>query len=180
MTASEQGKLDRALVASLYEEHARELQRFVLGVLGDASAMADVMQATFAKAIEKGCGVAEKSRKAWLFRVALNEAMAIRRRQGVAKRSLRALAEQAGLLGQEHSGSQADRQAIRHETIDRVRQALEELPQEQARVVRLRMYQEKTFAAIAEELQIPLGTALNRMHAALKKLRIALQGEQEG
>jgi RNA polymerase sigma-70 factor (ECF subfamily) len=35
----------------------------------------------------------------------------------------------------------------------------------------MRIYEEKTFATIAEELGIPLGTALARMRAALEKLR---------
>ena len=34
---------------------------------------------------------------------------------------------------------------------------------------------EKTFAVIAEELKIPLGTALGRMRLATKKLREALE-----
>ena len=37
------------------------------------------------------------------------------------------------------------------------------------------MYEGKKFAEIAEELKWPLGTVLTRMHAALKKLRKALE-----
>jgi RNA polymerase sigma-70 factor (ECF subfamily) len=35
----------------------------------------------------------------------------------------------------------------------------------------MRIYEEKTFATIAEELGIPLGTALGRMRTALQKLQ---------
>jgi DNA-directed RNA polymerase specialized sigma24 family protein len=38
----------------------------------------------------------------------------------------------------------------------------------------MRIYEEKTFATIAKELKIPLGTALGRMRAALIKLRAKL------
>ena len=41
-------------------------------------------------------------------------------------------------------------------------------------VVRMRIYEEKTFARIAKELKIPIGTALGRMRAALIKLRARL------
>ncbi len=35
----------------------------------------------------------------------------------------------------------------------------------------MRVYEQKTFATISEELNIPLGTALGRMRSALAKLR---------
>jgi RNA polymerase sigma-70 factor (ECF subfamily) len=39
----------------------------------------------------------------------------------------------------------------------------------------MRIYEEKTFAMIAQELGIPLGTALGRMRTALAKLRKTLE-----
>jgi hypothetical protein len=41
----------------------------------------------------------------------------------------------------------------------------------------MRIYEEKTFAVIAKELKIPLGTALGRMRAAMIKLRARLAEE---
>jgi RNA polymerase sigma-70 factor (ECF subfamily) len=52
-----------------------------------------------------------------------------------------------------------------------MRGAIELLPDEQQRIVRMRIYEQKTFAVISEELNIPLGTALSRMRSALAKLR---------
>jgi len=49
------------------------------------------------------------------------------------------------------------------------------LPPEQQQVVRMRIYEDKTFAVIAAELGIPLGTALGRMRTALIKLRAKLE-----
>ena len=60
----------------------------------------------------------------------------------------------------------ADEPLLRLESVQSVREALEELPPEQRQVVRMRIYEEKTFATIAKELKIPLGTALGRMRAA--------------
>jgi RNA polymerase sigma-70 factor (ECF subfamily) len=45
-------------------------------------------------------------------------------------------------------------------------------------VVRLRIYEEKTFAEIAQLLNIPLGTALGRMNLAVRKLRDKLKHEK--
>jgi RNA polymerase sigma-70 factor (ECF subfamily) len=52
---------------------------------------------------------------------------------------------------------------------------LASLRPEERQVVRMRIYEEKTFAAIANELKIPLGTALGRMRTALLKLRAKLK-----
>jgi RNA polymerase sigma-70 factor (ECF subfamily) len=57
---------------------------------------------------------------------------------------------------------------------------LEELPAEQRQVVRMRIYEEKTFAIIAKELKIPIGTALGRMRSALQKLKAKLDPANSG
>jgi RNA polymerase sigma-70 factor, ECF subfamily len=59
-----------------------------------------------------------------------------------------------------------------------VRRALMELPSPQQQVVRMRIYEGKTFAVIAQELGIPLGTALGRMRTALQKLTSRFQASQ--
>ena len=87
-----QVQLDPSVVAALYVEHGEELRRFLLGILRDAQLAADVLQATFVKMVQRGHETREESRKAWLFRVAYHEAMAIRRREGVGDKVLRRVA----------------------------------------------------------------------------------------
>jgi RNA polymerase sigma-70 factor (ECF subfamily) len=65
-------------------------------------------------------------------------------------------------------------EAIRGEERAVVRRALAELPPEQRRVVEARIDQGKSFAVIAAEQGLPLGTVLTRMRLALEKLRRAL------
>jgi RNA polymerase sigma-70 factor (ECF subfamily) len=171
----EQGPLDPAVVAALYVEHAEELRRFVLGLLRDPQLTADVLQITFVKMAERGHETKAESRKAWLFRVAYHEAMAYRRREGGREKLLRRVAW--------HNTSAArpvDEPLLRLEAVQSVREALEELPPEQRRVVRMRIYENQTFAEIAKELNIPLGTALGRMRAALIKLRARLGCKDAG
>jgi RNA polymerase sigma-70 factor (ECF subfamily) len=156
-------------VAALYVQHGEELRRFLLGILRDAQLTADVLQATFVKMSQRGHETRQESRKAWLFRVAYHEAMAYRRREGVGDKVLRRVAWHSnGVAGP------ADEPLLRLESVHAVREALEHLPPEQRQVVRMRIYEEKTFAVIAKELKIPLGTALGRMRAALIKLRARL------
>mgnify|MGYP002622404066 CR=1 FL=1 len=107
--------------------------------------------------------------RAWLFRVAYNEAMAIRRRQGVENRSLARLARSSPKFPET-----PEEAAIGSEWKEQIQQAMTRLPEEQRDVVRRRIYDEMTFAEIAETLGVPLGTVLTRMRLALKKLRKAL------
>ena len=163
-------KLDPSVVAGLYVEHADSLRRFVFGVLRDWQLTQDVLQATFVKMVEQGHTTRRESRKAWLFRVAYHEALAIRRRQSVGQRAV-----ERSSWNKEAAGGAADEPIVRFETVEVIRQAMEELPAEQLRVVQMRIYEDKKFTTIAEELGIPLGTALGRMRAAMQKLRDKLE-----
>ena len=172
-TVSDESRLDAEVVSALYLEHAEELRRFLVGVLRDSQLAADVLQATFTKAIQVGHRSQAETRKAWLFRVAYHEAMAVRRRQGVDGRAMQQIAWT--LPG---AARGADEPVIRFETVEAVRRAIDELPEVQRQVLHQRIYAEKTFAQIAKELNIPLGTALARMRAALAKLRKSLAHEE--
>jgi RNA polymerase sigma-70 factor, ECF subfamily len=165
----QQGPLDPSIVAALYVQYGEELRRFLLGILRDAHLTSDVLQATFVKMVQQGHETRPESRKAWLFRVAYHEAMAIRRREGVGDRVLRRVAWHSN-----GAAGPADEPLLRLEAVQSVREALDELPPEQRQVVRMRIYEGKTFAVIAKELNIPLGTALGRMRAATIKLRAKL------
>jgi len=153
-------------VASLYAELAGELRRFVLGVIRDPELTDDIMQTTFVKAIEHGHEARFETFRGWLFRVAFHEALASRRRLATREKGHRRL---AGFRPK--SGETPDERLLRGETVEVVRKALAELPDEQRRVVLARMYEDKTFAEIAGEFGLPLGTVLTRMRRALEKMR---------
>ncbi len=139
-------------------------------VAPDAETAHDVLHATFAKALDALPKV--ESLKAWLFRVALNEALLLRRRCAIHQRATLKLR-----FGPQRHTERPEELLVRRETVERVRGALECLPTEQQTVVRMRIYEEKPFAQIAKELSVPLGTVLTRMRLALGKLRKRLKSE---
>ncbi|MCS6778338.1 MAG: sigma-70 family RNA polymerase sigma factor [Geminicoccaceae bacterium] len=55
-----------------------------------------------------------------------------------------------------------------------VMRAVETLPEEQKRLLKIFYFEEKPHSAIAEELGLPLGTVKSRLRLALAKLRAAL------
>lgn len=170
----ETGRLEPAAVAALYARHADELRAYLAGLLRDRHLADEVFQAAFAKALVRGHEAGDGAFKAWLFRVAHNEAMDRRRRSAVEGRVVRV----SGWW--ERSGEPSPEQSVgRRETVERVRIAVEQLPVEQREVVRLRIHEDKTFAEIAALTGKPLGTILTRMRLATRKLTEALRGEFE-
>ena len=159
------GQLDPADVAELYAQHAAELSAFLTGVLRNADWASEALQSTFVKAAEVGHTAQRETIKGWLFRVAYNEAMLLRRRQEVDHRATRKVAWQRN-----PESAAVDAGLLQQEIVERVQRGLETLPVEQRTVVRLRIYDNKTFNEISEELGVPLGTVVTRMRAALQKL----------
>jgi RNA polymerase sigma factor (sigma-70 family) len=60
----------------------------------------------------------------------------------------------------------------------RVREALNDLPEEQASVVRLSFFEDKPHGEIAKQLALPLGTVKSRLRLAMRRIRTAL-GEKD-
>jgi RNA polymerase sigma factor (sigma-70 family) len=71
------------------------------------------------------------------------------------------------------------RAAIAREEARWCAELLQQLPESQREVIRLRLYEGKRFRDIAADLGCPLSTALARMHQGLKRLRL-LGGGQHG
>lgn len=110
--------------------------------------------------------------KAWLFRIATNKANDLWRSRGrekVAREGLR--------LTIEEEAPDAAARPQTNEQVDKLRRAIEQLPEPQQQVLLLRYYSDLKFVEIAEMLGCPLNTALGRMHKAMTKLKEILEGK---
>jgi RNA polymerase sigma-70 factor (ECF subfamily) len=147
-------------------------------VLCNLDLATEVLQITFVKAVELGHTAREESIKGWLFRVAFNEAMTLRRRATVRTKYAESLRDK-------YAGSHRDSgepespppevSVLLSESTERVQAALTTLPADLRQIVTMRIYEEKTFATIAAELNLPLGTVYARLQTAFKKLKTILQ-----
>jgi len=104
--------------------------------------------------------------KAWLYRIATNKARDLWRTRGREKnvrQSLMWMTEEiAPDAGHRLEGAEAE---------VKLRQAIDQLPENQKQVLLLRYYANLKFVEIAEMLGCPLNTALGRMHKAIIRLR---------
>lgn len=164
-------RLNRDRVQDFYDRNAVQLKRFLNGILRDEAAAADALQSAFTQLIEKGHSVQPKSLRSWLFRVAYNEALQLKRRQ---KLHAKAMDKVAWIVGDGQIGTSTHLTTVKQEDIERVRVALSQLPTELRQIVLLRIHDNLKFQQISGQLDVPLGTVLSRMRTAMKKLKILL------
>jgi RNA polymerase sigma-70 factor, ECF subfamily len=164
----------------LLSRYERELYGYLRRYLGDAELAEDVFQNTFFQLYQKS-NQYEQGRpfRPWLYTIATHQAidtlrragrhptLSLDQRQGVSDegevRSLLELLETRG-AGPLESAQEKERQ-------ERVRTALEQLPDFMRQVVVLVYYQGLKYREAADILEIPVGTVKSRLHAALVKLQ---------
>lgn len=166
--------MDPILVQTAYEENAADLKRYLLSILRDNATAEDALQDTIQAFMQKGDTVATKSIRAWLFRVAYQKAMLVKRKSGMRSRNHEKIAWRLQSDQFDESAS-AENSSIMREDAERVTNALGVLSDNQKVVVRMRIHDGLKFREIAEKLDIPLGTVLTRMRTALQKLRTELE-----
>lgn len=182
MESEESKQLESEVLRLWHQVYSTHLTAFLIGLLKNRALAEEAVQSTFTKALLSGGEVQAGSEKSWLFRVAYNEAMLLRRREGVHQRAIEHLAhEQKGAQCGSGRAGNTDfppvESLLRLEVIEQVQQALLKLPEELKLIVEQRIYHEKTFQCIANEFQLPLGTVLTRMRTALQQLQSALRSD---
>ena len=134
----------------------------------------DIFQETFIKAvkvIDEGRYTDSGKFLSWVLRIAHNRVLDHFRRE---KSSRQINESEAGydVIGTlRFAESTAEDGMIRGEVEQSIRNLINELPEEQQEVVRLRYYSKLSFQEIAEETNVSINTALGRMRYALINLR---------
>jgi RNA polymerase sigma-70 factor (ECF subfamily) len=108
--------------------------------------------------------------KAWVYRIATNKAndhWRFRSREKTAREGLKLVSE----------GQTADAGFALENTeqVQKLRSAIERLPENQRQVLLLRYFSGMKFVDIAQTLGCPLNTALGRMHKAIGKLKSLME-----
>lgn len=107
--------------------------------------------------------------KSWLFRIATNKAndhWRARGRERAAKENLSHIIET--------TAPESSARLEQSDQFEKLRKAIDSLPDPQKQVLMLRYYSGMKFTEIAKTLGCPLNTALGRMHKAAQKLKSLL------
>jgi RNA polymerase sigma-70 factor (ECF subfamily) len=170
--ASADAAVDTAeLLVATFNGLRDELVSTLLYLLGNRDDAQDAAQEAFLKcwrARESLVGI--QNVRAWIFRVGLNAAKDLQR-SAWNRRSKPFMGEEAMLIGRESTPVDD----LEHrESLERLRQAITELRQEEKEVFLLRQNGGLTYEQIAEMRSAPVGTVKTQMRAALQKLRKVL------
>ncbi|TWU00885.1 RNA polymerase sigma factor [Stieleria varia] len=172
-----QSTRDRADIAdqwkALFEEIRPGLQAFLRSRLSQSADVEDCLQSVSVTMLEKGLDVAPPARRAWLFQVAANEAAKFWRKKATTQRVLE---KQATYTTESTDPDPADCLSL-DETNQEIQSALRKLPTDWQTIIRMRIHDGMTFQAIADELNIPLGTALTQMRRGLQRIREQIEPE---
>jgi RNA polymerase sigma factor (sigma-70 family) len=154
----------------LVRRHCQALMRYLYRLSGSEHLAEELHQQTWTSVLDHIDRFDAKSSsggfKAWLFRIATNKANDHWRsagREKIGKEGLRLVTD-----------DQMPPAGFRLEVTEqeqKLRNAIEQLPENQKQVVLLKYYSGLKFVEIADMLGCPLNTALGRMHKAILKLR---------
>jgi len=165
---------DHSAFAALFRHFAPRIKAFLVW-RGMAGGLAEeVAQEAMVNVWRKAAGFdrARAAASTWVFTIARNLQIDVQRRSGVVEAfdlgedALVEIADAAPAPWEQISGSEVE---------TGVRDALEELPPEQAEILRLSFYEGLPHASIAESLSIPLGTVKSRIRLAVGHLRRRLE-----
>ncbi|MHC4116212.1 MAG: RNA polymerase sigma factor [Planctomycetota bacterium] len=165
---------DEAALARIYEKYKADLLRIAAGLLNQASAAEDIVRDVFVTLAQS----AEKLKlsgnlKGYLATCVVNR---VRNSNRVRKRRQTVHIDETEPAADSH---EPDRWIVRNEQLDRLNDAMAQLPYAQREVVILHIQGGMKFRAIAKSQNASINTVQSRYRYALDKLRSLLNGEIE-
>ena len=167
----------------LAAEHERRLLQQACGLTRDLSAAEDLVAETLVEAwrsLARYNGACRFS--TWLFAILLHrhqKALRRARSRPIPFASLPSVEADQRQQAQENlptPGPSPAEEAMRLEAADKLRQAIEALPEKHQRVILLRFFEDASLPEIAALLDCSVGTVKSRLHYALENLREAQHG----
>jgi RNA polymerase sigma-70 factor (ECF subfamily) len=166
---------DRAAFAELFRHFAPRLKAFMMKGGADSDTAEELAQEAMIQVWRRAESF-DPSRAAastWIYTIARNKRIDRLRRE---RRPPMSEEDYTAALGTAEGGSErGDQAAERSQAEVRLARSLETLPEDQATVVKMAFYEDKSHSAIAAELHLPLGTVKSRIRLALTRLRGMIQ-----
>ena len=160
----------------LLHDYGPRLYGYFVRMTGSTAEAEDLLQEIFLKLLQRIKSYRHEGRfEPWLFRIAANMLRDRGRKRQRHSRALARGAEPGNLLhtAADSTDERADpgRNLEVAEDIDLMQKALGELPELDREIILLRFYSGISFKDIADQFQIPMGTAIAKVHRGLKKLK---------
>ncbi len=171
---------DENSLAVLIERHQTKIYGFIYSKLGDRDLSDDIFQDTFVKVVKslKINGYQEEGKfVSWVTRIAHNLIIDHYRRskKNTMINSSNNLYEKDYFID---NGANAEEQIIDLQISNDLKKMIDQLPDDQKEVVKMRMYDDLSFKEIAEMTNVSINTALGRMRYAIINLRKMMEKNQ--
>ena len=157
----------------LINRHQARLYGFIFSKIQDRDATEDVFQDTFIKVIrtlKRGNYNEQGKFLPWVIRIAHNLVIDyFRKHNRMPKFKNNGDFDIFSVLSDESPN--AESKIVENQIADQVRILLEELPEDQKAVIKMRIYQDMSFKEISENTGVSINTALGRMRYGLINLR---------
>lgn len=161
----------------LYDRYGRLVYALGVKITGDAGQAEEIVQEVFLR-VWQGASSYDSTRGkvfTWLFTIAHNMCIdEVRRRKNrpqAVSPSPDSEQDPVLMVPDSNPESNIEETVWSNEIARAVRDALQQLPPEQSRVIEMSYFQGLTHKQIAERLGLPLGTAKTRMVLGLKRMR---------
>jgi RNA polymerase sigma-70 factor (ECF subfamily) len=168
---------DNGAFEVIFDRHSGVAFSLAYRMCGTRAAAEDVVQEAFLSMWRSGARYdrTRGSARTWILGIVHNRAIDSLRRS---VQHDRRRASDEGLAERLESPERTDVEAGRRDEAHQIRLALEDLPEEQSRVIELAYFGGYTHTEIADMLGAPVGTIKGRMRLGLEKMRRSLEGAQ--
>tara|TARA_B100000767_G_scaffold153379_1_gene144186 strand:+ start:1083 stop:1667 length:585 start_codon:yes stop_codon:yes gene_type:complete len=164
---------DESALTVLINRHHQRLYSFIFSKVYDRDVTEDVFQDTFIKVIKTlklGKYNEEGKFLPWVMRIAHNLVIDyFRKNNRMPKFNNNGDFDIFSVLSDDSLNAEAE--LVRSQINDDIRNLVEELPEDQRTVLKMRMYNDMSFREISENTSVSINTALGRMRYALINLR---------
>jgi len=168
------GSKDPVAFEVFYDRHGGAAFSLAYRIVGDRQTAEDVTQEALISLWKSGARFdrARGSVRGWTLGIVRNRAIdALRREAG---RAPKLSFDPDEILQRRPSEELTEVEALRRETAREVRGALDDLPDEQSKVIELAFFGGFSHSEIADVLNEPLGTVKGRMRLGMDKIRVTL------
>ncbi|TVZ54829.1 RNA polymerase ECF family sigma subunit [Lutibacter sp. Hel_I_33_5] len=157
----------------LIKRHQQRLYSFIYNKVHDRNITEDIFQDTFIKVIrtlKKGNYNEEGKFLPWVMRISQNLIIDFFRKSN--RMPTFKNTDEFDIFSVLGDGElNAEKKMVKEQILSDVRDLVEELPEEQKEVLKMRMYKDMSFNEISENTGVSINTALGRMRYALINLR---------
>lgn len=171
-------KGDQDALKEIFDQYHKKVYRIAYGVVRQREEALDIVQEVFIKLYRSIRNFKGKSKfYTYLYRMAMNTAVDHVRKMG--KSPFSSLDEMEGFQPSEGIEKSPDSILLRKELEERVKVALEKLPNDQRMALIFREVEGLSYKEMAEAMGCSIGTVMSRLHYARKRIQEFLKNYDE-